>query len=86
MLCNGKFTHVRRRRQADCYQYNGINPVAQNKYIIKRLLLHAFTRRPSVVDNAKIHIFASCSPCSNSSRDRAVFLSKVIKIFLNVKA
>ena len=32
-----EFTHVRRRRQADCYQYNDINPVAQKKYIIKRL-------------------------------------------------
>ena len=46
--------------------------------------------RPSVVDNAKIHIFTSCLPCSNSSRDgvqaEAVFPSKVIKTFLNVKA
>ena len=34
---NREFTHVRRRRQVDCYQYNDINPVAQKKYIIKRL-------------------------------------------------
>ena len=31
-----EFTHVRRRRQVDCYQYNDINPLAQKKYIIKR--------------------------------------------------
>ena len=28
-----RFTHIR-RRQADCYQYKDINPVAQKKYII----------------------------------------------------
>ena len=38
MFCDGEFTRVRRRRQADCYQYNGINPVAQKKYKIKRLV------------------------------------------------
>ena len=31
-----EFVHVR-RHPADCYQYNGINPVAQKKYIIQRL-------------------------------------------------
>ena len=36
----------------------------------------AFARRPSVVDNAKIHNFTSCLP----------LLSKVIKISLRVKA
>ncbi len=30
-------THVRRRHQDDCYQYNDINPTAQKKYIIKSL-------------------------------------------------
>ena len=36
------------------------------------------------------HIFTSCLPCCNSSRDgvqaEAIFPSKVIKISLNVKA
>ena len=31
------FTHLRQRRQAGCYQYNDVDPVAQKKYIIKRL-------------------------------------------------
>jgi hypothetical protein len=32
-----EFTHVRRQRQDDSYQYNVINPIAQNKWIIKSL-------------------------------------------------
>jgi hypothetical protein len=34
---NREFTHVRRQRQDDSYQYNIINPIAQNKWIIKSI-------------------------------------------------
>ena len=40
----------------------------------------AFTGRPSVVDDTKIHIFTSCLPCSNSSRDKQYFLAKSTKL------
>jgi hypothetical protein len=32
-----EFTNVRRRRQDDGYQYNDLNPIAQNKLIFKSI-------------------------------------------------
>ena len=58
---NREFTHVRQQRQDDGYQYNIINPIAQNKRIIKSISGEwSFRRRPGSVDEGKMYIFTSC--------------------------